>query len=160
MYTYEFVQEHELTKVINIIKKRIEWMDEKGLKQWNDGDYLEYYSPEYFLNKIQSKEMLAMKEHEKIIGIVGFFYDDERWNHDEAFIYLHHLATDPNYHNIGKTYVKACEDIAKQMGKLGIRLDCQKGTDAINRFYDDMGYLSKGEIISGGYVGICKEKVF
>lgn len=160
MYTYEFVQEHELMNVISIIKKRIKWMDEKGMKQWNDGDYLEYYSPSYFLSKIQNKEMLAMKENGKTIGIVGFFYDDERWNHDDSYVYLHHLATDPEYHGIGKTFVKVCEDIAKQMNKLGIRLDCQKGNDAINRFYDDMGYLSKGEIISGGYVGIRKEKIF
>lgn len=159
MYTYEFVPEHELSYVIDIIKQRISWMDEKHMKQWNDGDYLAYYSPDYFLEKIKNKEMLAMKEHDNIIAIVGFFSDDERWDHNKSYIYLHHLATLPQYHGIGKTFVKACEDIAKQMGKSGIRLDCQKGNDAIIRFYDDMGYLSKGEFTSGKYTGIRKEKL-
>lgn len=159
MYTFEFLKEHELSNVIDIISQRIQWMDEKGMKQWNQGDYLSFYSSDYFLKHLQKQEILGMKDDGQIIGIVGFFHDDERWDHDDAYMYLHHLATLPSYHGVGALFVKACEDIAKQMGKRGIRLDCQKGNDAIHRFYDDMGYISKGEFTSGEYIGIRKEKL-
>ena len=33
MYTFEFLKEHELSNVIDIISQRIQWMDEKGMKQ-------------------------------------------------------------------------------------------------------------------------------
>lgn len=42
MYTFEFLKEHELSNVIDIISQRIQWMDEKGMKQWNQGDYLSF----------------------------------------------------------------------------------------------------------------------
>ena len=31
MYTFEFLKEHELSNVIDIISQRIQWMDEKGI---------------------------------------------------------------------------------------------------------------------------------
>ena len=80
MYTFEFLKEHELSNVIDIISQRIQWMDEKGMKQWNQGDYLSFYSSDYFLKHLQKQEILGMKEDGQIIGIVGFFHDDERWH--------------------------------------------------------------------------------
>lgn len=160
MYDIAYAKEADLSDILALIKERIAWMDQKGMKQWNDGEYLTYYSSTYFLERIQTSQILIMKHQEQSVAMTGFFLDDERWNHDSRFIYLHHLTASLHYPGAGKELIKACEAEAKRLGKEGIRLDCQKGNTRINEFYQSLGYTIKGTITCGEYHGIKREKLF
>ena len=160
MNNIQYAEECDLDAILALIKERILWMEERGMDQWNKGDYLSYYTPEYFLTHIRAKEFLVMKHEEKLVGAVGFFHDDERWDHDSRFVYLHHLAASPHHPGTGKALVLACEKEARDLGKIGVRLDCQKGNVKINDFYEALGYTIKGSMTSGEYHGIKREKLF
>lgn len=160
MKIIRYAEECDLDNILALIKERMKWMDEHGMDQWNKGDYLSFYTPQYFLSHIQAKELLITKQEEELTGVVGFFYDDERWDHDPHFIYLHHLAASTHHPGTGKALLLACEKEAKNLGKLGIRLDCQKGNVKINEFYASLGYRIKGSFSSGEYQGIKREKLF
>lgn len=93
-----------------------------------------------------------MKHQKQIVVMTGFFLDDERWNHDSRFIYLHHPGA-------GKELIKACEAEAKRLGKEGIRLDYQKENTRINEFYQSLGYMRKGTLTCSEYHGIKREQL-
>lgn len=44
----------DLDALIALIVRRMAWMDEQGIEQWNTGDYLGIYPPAYFLLRISS----------------------------------------------------------------------------------------------------------
>lgn len=39
-----------------------------------------------------------------------------------------------------------------------VRLDCQKGNDRLNAFYQSLGYQVVGPMVEGAYEGIKREK--
>ena len=49
----------DLDALIALIVRRMAWMDEQGIEQWNTGDYLGIYPPAYFLWRITSGELFV-----------------------------------------------------------------------------------------------------
>ncbi|MFR2885268.1 MAG: hypothetical protein ACLTCB_03025 [Merdibacter sp.] len=49
----------DLDALIALIVRRMAWMDEQGIEQWNTGDYLGIYPPAYFLLRITSGELFV-----------------------------------------------------------------------------------------------------
>ena len=47
--------------ILELIKKRIEWMDENNIEQWNKTDYLSFYPKEYFEEKAEAGQLYIMK---------------------------------------------------------------------------------------------------
>ena len=42
----------DVPTILALLQKRIDWMDEKGLYQWNKTAYLTVYPAEYFAERI------------------------------------------------------------------------------------------------------------
>ena len=47
----------------------------------------------------------------------------------------------------------------RQRGCDRMRLDCTKGSVFLNRYYEEKGYRSVGELTAGAYCGIKREKL-
>ena len=153
-------REEDVPAIMELLQRRIDWMDEKGLYQWNKTGYLTCYPPEHFRRLIREEVVLAAREGGRLTGIMALLSRDPRWpNGDDGLAYyVHHLATDPACPGLGKKMLSYAEHYARRQGRPFLRLDSQKVNDALSRYYEALGYFSAGECVDGAYVGILREK--
>lgn len=158
-YRLEPAGEGQVSSFIAVIKERIAWMEQMGMHQWNDEEYLDFYSEEYFAEHARNGRLFFLMRGADIAGAAALLESDERWDGDRAYLYVHHLATRTGLagKGAGQAFLKAIEEYARKQGKRGVRLDCQAENQALNRFYEKSGYRSVGEAFTAGdYVGIRK----
>ena len=91
----------DVPTILALLQKRIDWMDEKGLYQWNKTAYLTVYPAEYFAERIGENSVFLAMDGDKAIGVIALFDVDPRWDNDKDAYYVHHLATDPAYPGLG-----------------------------------------------------------
>ena len=148
--------------ILELIKKRIEWMDENNIEQWNKTDYLSFYPKEYFEEKAEAGQLYIMKNviSGRIVGAVVLLEEDERWRNDGSdSYYIHNLVSDTDLCGIGKEIIKSCEEMALRKGKERIRLDCQDTNIKLNDFYSKLGYEYVESFREGRYTGNKREKI-
>ena len=149
---------NQLSAILDIVQQRIDWMDQKGLYQWNKTDYMGVYPPSYFQGLIEKGELFVATKGEQVLGVMALFANDPRWEKPGTAFYVHHLATAVNTPGLGKEMLQFAEAYAKEQGKDYLRLDCQQVNLPLNRYYEDLGYIHCGECIDGAYVGNLMEK--
>lgn len=147
----------DLDTLIALIKRRMAWMDEQGIRQWNSTDYLGVYPPTYFLGRIEAGEIFVAQD-EEICGMAALLKADDRWKMPIPALYVHHLTADAAYPGTGAMLLRFAETKALQEGLEAVRLDAQLGNDPLNAWYARQGYLPKGTMREGSYEGILREK--
>ena len=95
----------DLDALIALIVRRMAWMDEQGIEQWNTGDYLGIYPPAYFLLRITSGELFVAWDGQ-LCGMAALLEQDERWQDGLPAYYVHHLAADPRCPGTGFASLK------------------------------------------------------
>lgn len=158
--TFRQLQLSELDDCLQLIKDRINWMDEVGLEQWNTTNYLEVYPRVYFEDLIRAGKFYSLKSSEsRLLGIAALLTEDERWEKfsDEPAYYVHHLTTSLSTGGAGKIMLSCIENKARQEG-LKVRLDCAKDNAVLNTYYEELGYRHVGSCVDGLYVGNLREK--
>ena len=147
----------DVDSIIVLIEDRIRWMDDCGLKQWNDTAYLEAYPRSYFEENIGS--FFVLQEGEQIIAAVAAYREDERWPQDgQNAFYLHHLVSGLESLGAGGELLALVEQYAAQQGIHVIRLDSDVNNEKLERFYERRGYMPKGTCVDGPYIGTRREK--
>ena len=153
-------REEDVPAIMALLQRRIDWMDEKGLYQWNKTGYLTCYPPAHFQRLIREELVFAAFADGTLIAVMALLSRDPRWpnGHDGLAYYVHHLATDPAFPGLGREMLAYAEDFSRQKGRPFLRLDSQKVNDALSRYYEALGYRPVGECVDGDYVGIRREK--
>lgn len=152
-------KEGEAAAVVELIEKRIRWMDEKQISQWNKEDYLSIYPPSYFEKLVREGAMFVAVCGKQIAGAAAVLTRDSAWEADRPAFYVHHLVTDTAYPGTGKALLAFIEAYGREQGMDAVRLDAKKGAEALGKFYDGLGYEVVGERREGDYVGERREKV-
>ena len=153
-------KEEDVPAVIDLLRRRIAWMDEKGLYQWNKTGYLDCYPAEYFRHLVQAGILFTARNAAGLAGVMALLDRDSRWPNgdDGRALYVHHLATDPDRPGLGREMLAWAEDYARKQGKIFLRLDSQQANHALSRYYDSLGYSPVGTCVDGSYEGILREK--
>lgn len=147
----------DINGIIDIIKKRIVWMEKMNLHQWNKTGYLEAYPPQYFQEHIQDFH-IAVQDNGNIAGCMALYEKDPRWEDDIPAYYIHHLATLPGFKGLGLQMLSYAEALSKSDKKRALRLDSQKGNRQLEKFYESAGFHAVAAITDGCYIGIKREK--
>lgn len=147
----------DLDALIALIVRRMAWMDEQGIEQWNTEDYLGIYPPAYFLLRITSGELFVAWDGQ-LCGMAALLEQDERWQDGLPAYYVHHLAADPRCPGTGAALLRFAEEKALQKGHGVVRLDAQRGNETLNAWYARQGYRYVGLMREGSYEGILREK--
>ena len=97
-YALRSARPEEVDEVFSLYEKRVRWMDEKGIRQWNDTDYLNAYPADYY-REMRAKDCLYVLTDVatgKITGAAVLLSEDERWAEceNEPALYVHNLVTD------------------------------------------------------------------
>ena len=156
----EKAAERDVAEIFSLYKKRVKWMDEMNINQWNKTDYLNVYPLGYYAEKQKNGELMALKSGEKTVGAVVLLNNDDRWGGfpEIPAFYVHNLVTDPGEHGVGERMLNLIEELAARNKKAAIRLDCAENNLFLNDYYDKRGYREKGKCSDNEYKGILREK--
>lgn len=159
-YIFQKATNEDIDEILLLIQKRIKWMDENNISQWNKTNYLKYYPKNYYEELVSKGELYVAKyaDSNSVIGACALLEQDKCWNDSSQSHYIHNLVTDIGVSGIGGTIIKFCEQIAIKDGKNKIRLDCQASNHKLNEYYCGLGFEYVGIVQDGNYTGIKREK--
>lgn len=149
-----------LNDIYNLFLKRIEWFKKKGINQWHASGYTDVYPIAYFKKQIQAKKCYVALRNGEVVGSIVISNKDRCWDNDEIIpsLYIHNFVTDTKTRGIGAQILNYIEEIAREQGKIKLRLDCDKYNDFLNNYYEKRGFKLVGECYLGNYAGNKREK--
>lgn len=153
-------KKEDIDIIRTLIANRIDWMNEVGIRHWNEYDYLNIFSYEYFEEMINKEYFyVAIDDKNKVIGAIGVLDEDEIWNDNVKALYIHNLVGDLKAKGVGKFLLKEVEKIAKNKGINVLRLDAKIDDKKLNDYYESMGFKEVGTCTEGDYIGYKREKI-
>lgn len=164
MYQFGLARTTELEEIFALIDRRIQWMDEVGIRQWNVTDYWGVYPREHYIQQLQQNRLYVLRRitDNTVVGTAVLYETDDRWP-DGMFAcayYVHHFASALNEKGVGELLLNHLEDLARAHGKDSLRLDCAGDSPRLNRYYAEKGYVLMGSCTDGVYRGNLREKRF
>lgn len=161
-YALRSARPEEIDEIFSLYEKRVRWMGEKGIRQWNDTDYLNAYPADYY-REMRAKDCLYVLTDVatgKITGAAVLLSEDERWAEceNEPAFYVHNLVTDSSAPGAGRALLAAAEALGQAHGKRYMRLDCAVDSAFLNGYYESLGYRAAGQCEDGPYVGVKRQK--
>lgn len=149
---------------MELVQRRIDWMNVVHLHQWNETDYFGRYPRSYWERNINY--FLVGEQQGRVVVAIALYTEDVRWTRDGEYtggldgkaFYLHHLVTDPAAKGAGVDMMHHVEQFALEQGIELLRLDSAVGNQALERYYADLGYTSCGICHDQLYHGILREK--
>ena len=153
MYKLNLAEPEEIPAIFSLYEKRVAWMDEVGIRQWNVSDYLTAYPASYYEEQRAAGNLYALHDGERIVGAAVLLQSDDRWPDraaDKAY-YVHNLVTNPEAKGAGRALLALAEDMARANGMRFMRLDCAVDNQALNDYYASMGYEIAGTCEDGPY---------
>ena len=94
MESIQQAQPADAAAVLELIKARIRWMDEQGIRQWNTTGYLEAYGLDYFMQAARQGVLYVFRPPQgSIQGAVILLEEDPRWSDGAPACYVHNLVT-------------------------------------------------------------------
>ena len=161
-YIFETAKKEEIPEIFDLYKERVQWMDDNGIRQWNDTDYLNTYTEAYFESHLEKGLLFVLKDSDsgKIKAAAVLLEEDARWGDiaEGSAYYVHNLVTACDVRGAGKQMLKELEKLAASRGKDYIRLDGTLGHDFLNQYYESRGYEAVGECVDGLYHGVLRQK--
>lgn len=163
--TFRKARLQDVDDIMRLVQLRIDWMNDKGLHQWNETDYFGRYPRSYWEGNIGY--FLVGEENGMVVVAMALYTEDVRWTRDgkldhpiadtDAY-YLHHLVTDPICKGAGVEMMLYVEQYAMQNGVIMLRLDSAVGNQALEKYYTDLGYKACGICHDRLYHGVLREK--
>lgn len=159
-YSFNLAYLADIDAVFDLYRKRVKWMDEQGIRQWNVTSYLDAYPIEYYKDKLRLGNLYVLRAENRIAGAVVLLQSDNRWpdRANSPAYYIRNLVTDPADHGAGRRIMEEVENLAILHGKQYIRLDCAVDNTFLNQYYESMGYVLAGLCKDGDYIGNRREK--
>ena len=148
----------DLKSIYQLMNDRMDWMKEKGIKQWAHEHYWSIYPKSYYQTMVENHQLYVYKnEVGEVVGSIVLYESDERWQDQKNAYYLHQLVTSLRVKGIGVEILSEVEKLAKKQGKEVLRLDCIADNSYLNRYYENLGFHLVGECFEGIYHGHLRE---
>lgn len=159
MIEFRILRKEEIYLVFEMIKKRVEWMEQNNIKQWSKAYYEEIYPLSYYEEECLADHVYGLIDNKTniILASAVILKEDTRWPDLENALYVHNLVTRNGYTGIGKIFIKKLEELAKSNGVNYLRLDCSIYNDKLNKYYDNLGFIKCGTCVEGDYQGFLRQ---
>lgn len=159
-HIFRRITAEEVPEMFALILRRMEWLRERGIRQWLFSEYDVFYPQSYYEQAQRNGEAFALEDKAagRLICAAVIMESDERWNDDEPALYIHNFASDPERSGAGDAFLKCAEAYAAEKGKKYLRLDSAENNEALAAYYSVRGFVPVGSCEAGGYKGILRQK--
>ncbi len=159
-YIFRQIKKEEVSEMFQLILKRIEWMNQKGIELWNTTNYVDVFPQSYFEEKRQQGEVYVLVDNDtnEIVSAAVLSEEDDFWDDHASAIYLHNFVSKLGCKNVGTVFIEYAEEYAKSKNKQYFRLDSAINSDFLTRYYESLGFIPVGYCEEGLYKGICRQK--
>ena len=159
-YIFRKINREEIPQMFSLILRRIEWMDENGIKQWNVRNYADVYPIEYYYEQYEKDVIFALiDENETLVCAAILQEQDENWDDNSPAIYLHNFVSQVGRKGVGTIFLNHAAEYALQHKKKYFRLDSAADNPALAQYYESQGFLPVGECQDGFYRGVLRQKL-
>lgn len=155
----------QIDEICSILNRCRNMLDSLGVFQWTNM----YPNRQIVEQDILNHHLYCLTDSDLCIGVVTINdtqeieYASIKWecNHGTALV-VHRLAIDPEYQ--GRGYAKKLMDFAEGFGQQhrysSVRLDAFSKNERVLHFYEQRGYLKRGEVFFPGRESpfFCYEK--
>ena len=150
-------QEADLPVVIDILAEAAAWIKDKGIDQWPSPPN-EFWR-ERVAYMVERGEMFTVGVVKNRFAIVRITTANHHWPDDNLALYVGLLAVRSNMHGqgLGAHILTWAARKAQREGKRFLRLDCLAGNARLRQYYEDQGFIYRGQFTSGEYVGAMYE---
>lgn len=141
-YWFELAAPEDVEPVFRLYERRISWMNDKNIRQWNTTGYLDAYPISYYREQQRRGNLCVLRGEDRLAGAVVLLTEDERWadRAAEPAYYVHNLVTSPAVPGAGRRILEEIERLGKDAGKCALRLDCAVDNAFLNAYYESGGY--------------------
>lgn len=159
-YIFRQIEKEEISQMFSMILQRMKWMDDKGIKQWNEAGYDEIYPQSYYEEAHKKGEafVLADSNTNEIISAAVLKEEDNRWKDKEPAIYLHNFVSKIGKKGAGAIFLQRAEEYAARKEKKYVRLDSAENNQFLAYYYEQRGFEPVGKCEDGLYKGILRQK--
>ena len=159
-YLFRKIFKSEIPQVFSMILQRIEWMSQKGIRQWNVTNYTNAYPLSYYEAECESGRLFVLADTatEQIVCAAVLKEQDDRWPDDSPALYLHNFVSSPDARGTGTVFLRYAEAYARQLQKQYFRLDSARDNQALAAYYKTYGFEDAGDCEDGLYKGILRQK--
>lgn len=159
-YRFRKAYKRDVPAVFQLIMRRVAWMDQVGIRQWNTTKYDERYPMDYYEQRRQRGELFVLEDTVTgdLVCVGALFHCDDRWPEPESAYYLHHFASEVSAKGAGSIFLQQAENYTASQGKDYLRLDSAVGNQALEQYYTSRGYTEAGHCVDGLYAGILRQK--
>ena len=147
----------DVNAILELTRRRIRWMDEKGLNHWNKLDYFAVYPELYFRENINS--FIIAEQEGQLIGALAVFDYDSFWQDTTPALYLHNFVAEAECPGTGAALLHFAEKMALARGISRMRMDTNLKAHALSAYYEAKGYRARGLVQDGPYFGVLREKL-
>lgn len=160
-HVFRLIRKEEIPEMFSLILRRMEWMNEKGVRQWNVSGYDKTYPQSYYEEKQQQGRLYVLADADcgEILCAGALFDHDDYWPDDPPAIYIHHFVSRPGCSGVGTIFLRHAEQYALHHGKDRLRLDSAENNPSLAHYYEKNGFVSVGNCTDGPYRGILREKM-
>ncbi|MDY3869508.1 MAG: HAD-IA family hydrolase [Pyramidobacter sp.] len=154
-YVLELAGRRDVPAVFRLICARIDWMNRRGIRQWNTTDYLKYYPESYFAEHARARRLWVLRRADTrtVAAAAVLKEQDDRWSDGKPALYIHNLVSDERERGGGAALVRRAAAIAQDENLSALRLDCSRDNEPLNAWYAALGFLPAGVVSVGLYTG-------
>lgn len=147
----QLAQASQTQEIFDLLQSCAADMREQGIFQWNEN----YPLVSHVEKDISNKSMYCLMEDERVAGIVvidenqSIEYKTVAWQyHSTPILVVHRFAVHPHFQKqgIGKKLMDFALNFALENDYQSIRLDAYSENERTQRFYQNRGYIKRGEI--------------
>ena len=139
----------DLDRYIDLLEELADWMHSRGIEQWPRGRARS--GRDYYKTSLERGELYVAFEEDMLVG--GFRLlarDPIVWPEDTAgeALYIYNLAVRRTFQGrgFGRALIACAERHVIAAGRRFVRLDCIWNNTFLRRYYEDAGFVSRGEV--------------
>lgn len=145
-------------EALELIRRRIAWMDERDIDQWNRSGYLNYYPLEFFQREARLGRLYFLDDGTgRRVACAVLLEEDGRWPDRPRALYIHNLASAVDCPGAGEQMILRCVELARSQGREYVRLDCPQRNRELNAYYERLGFQLAGGVDEDWYVGNLRQ---
>ncbi|MEV1021306.1 GNAT family N-acetyltransferase [Streptomyces sp. NPDC050264] len=135
--------------VLGVLDEAAEWLRARGIDQWPDR-----FEPAWVADGLARGETWLVTVAGEIAGTVTLDRADLLWT-DAAgpAVYVHRMAVRRRAPGLGAVILDWAARTGRQHGAKALRLDCVRSNGRLRAYYEDRGFVHRGDVAVGGAPG-------